>query len=308
MAHTTQAHLGAEAPERQGATGRPTLPTRSGSQTERKGRAGMRLQRIDHVGYAVEDLDAAISYHQRMYAAEVAHTETVASDGVREALLAVGDSYIQLLEPLGPDSPVARFLGRNGGPGVHHVGYGVSDVASTLADLKAKGARVVDDHPRPGSRGCTVAFLHPKGALGVLVELVEDPALAATPEQRVVEALYDTRARGDLDELRTLLADDVVWRKPVGPVSPSGVHVGADAIVDDLHRAAEELTGGTFRLDVRGLSSHGPLVVAHADWSAARHGEHMRGREVGIYRVEHGRVAEASFQLDDPEAASRFFA
>lgn len=134
-----------------------------------------RLQRIDHVGYAVTSLDDAIAHHRDLYDLEVVHRETMTSDGVREALLAVGDSYIQLLEPLGPESPVARFMQRNGGPGVHHVGYGVEDVEATLNDLKQKGARVVDDHPRPGSRGCTVAFLHPKGAMGVLVELVEEP-------------------------------------------------------------------------------------------------------------------------------------
>ncbi len=137
----------------------------------------MILQRLDHVGYAVEDLNAAVSYHERLYGAEVAHREEMEADGVREALIAVGESFIQLLEPTRDDSPVARWLARNGGPGVHHVGYGVEDLGTTLADLQAKGARVVDEHPRPGSRGCTVAFLHPKGALGVLVELVEDPAL-----------------------------------------------------------------------------------------------------------------------------------
>ncbi|MEX0658536.1 MAG: methylmalonyl-CoA epimerase [Egibacteraceae bacterium] len=134
----------------------------------------MHLQRIDHVGYAVEDLAEAIDYHRRLYGAEVAHRERMERDGVDEALLAVGDSFIQLLAPTRDDSPVGRFLERNG-PGVHHVGYGVADVAATLADLKEQGVRVVDDHPRPGSRGCTVAFLHPKGAMGVLVELVEDP-------------------------------------------------------------------------------------------------------------------------------------
>lgn len=136
----------------------------------------MRLQRIDHVGYAVENLEAAIQYHQRLYGAEVVHREEVERDGVREALLAVGPSFIQLLEPVHSDSPVARFLKRNG-PGVHHVGYGVADVAATLEDLRKLGVQLVDDHPRPGSRGCTVAFLHPKGAMGVLVELVEDPTL-----------------------------------------------------------------------------------------------------------------------------------
>ena len=137
----------------------------------------MRLQRIDHVGYAVESLDEAIAYHERMYGTDVVHRETMEGDGVREALLAVGDSYIQLLEPTHAASPVARFMERNGGPGIHHVGYGVEDVGATLKDLRTKGARVVDDHPRRGSRGCTVAFLHPKGAMGVLVELVEDPTL-----------------------------------------------------------------------------------------------------------------------------------
>lgn len=137
----------------------------------------MRLQRIDHVGYAVHDLDEAVRYHERLYGAEVSHRERMERDGVDEALLAVGDSYIQLLAPTRPDSPVGRFLARNG-PGVHHIGYGVADVATTLKDLKGLGVQVVDDHPRPGSRGCTVAFLHPKGAMGVLVELVEDPRLS----------------------------------------------------------------------------------------------------------------------------------
>ncbi|HSK97031.1 MAG TPA: methylmalonyl-CoA epimerase [Euzebyales bacterium] len=136
----------------------------------------MRLQRIDHVGYAVTDLDEAIAYHADLYGTSVAHRETVPDQGVREALLAVGESYIQLLEPLGDDSPVARFIARHG-PGVHHVGYGVADVAATLEHLKDRGVRLVDDHPRRGSRGCTIAFLHPKGAHGVLVELVEDPTI-----------------------------------------------------------------------------------------------------------------------------------
>ena len=148
----------------------------------------MILQRLDHVGYAVEDLEEAVAYHERLYGATVAHREEMERDGVREALIAIGDSFIQLLEPTRDDSPVARWLARNGGPGVHHVGYGVADVTATLEDLRGKGARVVDEHPRPGSRGCTVAFLHPKGALGVLVELVEDPAITdqpgRTPTQR----------------------------------------------------------------------------------------------------------------------------
>jgi len=136
----------------------------------------VRLQRIDHVGYAVTDLDAAVRYHELLYGAEVTHRERLERDGVDEVLLAVGESYLQLLAPTRPNSPVGRFLARHG-PGVHHVGYGVADVAATLSDLEDLGARLVDDHPRPGSRGCTVAFLHPAGAMGVLVELVEDPSL-----------------------------------------------------------------------------------------------------------------------------------
>jgi methylmalonyl-CoA/ethylmalonyl-CoA epimerase len=136
----------------------------------------MRLERIDHVGYAVSDLDEAVAYHRRLYGAEVSHRERLDPDGVEEALIKVGESYIQLLAPIRDDSPVARFLARNG-PGVHHIGYGVADVDATLEELRTMGVRLVDDHPRPGSRGCTVAFLHPKGAMGVLVELVEDPAL-----------------------------------------------------------------------------------------------------------------------------------
>ena len=132
------------------------------------------LRRIDHVGYAVHDLDAAVAHHRRLYDLEVVHRERVERDGDDEALLAVGESYLQLLAPTREDSPVARFLARRG-PGVHHVGYAVDDVDATLDRLRVEGVRLVDDHPRPGSRGCTVAFVHPAGALGVLVELVEDP-------------------------------------------------------------------------------------------------------------------------------------
>ena len=135
----------------------------------------MLLQRIDHVGYAVEDLEAAIEHHQRLYGATVTHREVVESDGVAEALLAVGESYIQLLQPISDSSPVAAFLTRNG-PGVHHVAYGVADMDAALEHLQAEGARLIDEHGRPGSRGTTVAFLHPKGSLGVLVELVHDPS------------------------------------------------------------------------------------------------------------------------------------
>ncbi len=98
----------------------------------------MKLQRIDHVGYAVEDLEAAVAYHERLYGAEVAHRESLERDGVHEALLAIGDGFIQLLAPSRPDSPVARFLERNG-EGVHHIGYGVADVTATLSGPQGPG-------------------------------------------------------------------------------------------------------------------------------------------------------------------------
>lgn len=132
------------------------------------------LRSIDHVGHAVRDLDAAVAHYRLVLGAELVHTETMERDGVREALLAVGGGYVQLLEATRPDSPVARFIERNG-EGVHHIGYRVDDVAAALEQARAAGARLVDEEPRPGSRGTTVAFLHPKGMHGVLVELVEDP-------------------------------------------------------------------------------------------------------------------------------------
>lgn len=135
----------------------------------------MILTTIDHVGMAVADLDEAVAFHQRCYGAEVAHREEIDADGVREALLAVGDGYIQLLEPTRDDSPVGRFLAQRG-PGLHHVGYRVDDCAAALARLAAEGARLIDEQPRPGSRGTTVAFVHPKSHFGTLVELVEEPA------------------------------------------------------------------------------------------------------------------------------------
>lgn len=128
---------------------------------------------IDHVGIAVRDLDAAVGWYQATFGARVARRERIEADGVDEVLLAVGGSYVQLLTPWRETSPVARFLERHG-EGVHHVGYRVADCGAALESVKAKGARVVDEHPRTGSRGTTVAFLHPKGAFGTLIELVEE--------------------------------------------------------------------------------------------------------------------------------------
>ncbi len=133
----------------------------------------MLLTEIDHVAIAVRDLDAAVDYHRRAFGATVAHREVVESDGVEEALLAVADSYIQLIAPTRPDSPVARFVERRG-EGLHHVGYRVADCAAALAAMVAAGARPVDHEPRPGSRGTTVAFVHPRGSFGTLIELVEE--------------------------------------------------------------------------------------------------------------------------------------
>jgi len=131
------------------------------------------LTAIDHVGIAVRDLDAAVGWYQRTFGARVAHRERIEADGVDEVLLAVGGSYVQLLTPWREASPVARFLDRHG-EGVHHVGYRVADCGAALEAVRAQGARVVDEHPRTGSRGTTVAFLHPKGAFGTLIELVEE--------------------------------------------------------------------------------------------------------------------------------------
>ncbi len=131
------------------------------------------LTEIDHVAIAVRDLDAAVDYYRRAFGAEVAHREVVASDGVEEALVAVADSYIQLTAATRSDSPIARFIERRG-EGLHHVGYRVADCAAALAAMVAAGATPVDHAPRPGSRGTTVAFVHPKGSFGTLIELVEE--------------------------------------------------------------------------------------------------------------------------------------
>ena len=133
----------------------------------------MNLTEIDHVAIAVHDLDAAVAYYAESFGAEVAHREIVESDGVEEALIKVADSYIQLTAATRSDSPIAKFLERRG-EGLHHVGYRVDDCAQALAAMIAAGARPIDEKPRPGSRGTTVAFVHPKGNLGTLVELVQE--------------------------------------------------------------------------------------------------------------------------------------
>jgi methylmalonyl-CoA/ethylmalonyl-CoA epimerase len=133
----------------------------------------MLLTEIDHVAIAVNDLEAAIDYYQRAFGATVDHREVVESDGVEEALLKVADSYVQLLTPTRPDSPVAKALEKRG-EGLHHVGYRVADCGEALRSMVAAGAKPIDEAPRPGSRGTTVAFIHPKGSFGTLIELVEE--------------------------------------------------------------------------------------------------------------------------------------
>ncbi|HZM55574.1 MAG TPA: methylmalonyl-CoA epimerase [Acidimicrobiales bacterium] len=131
------------------------------------------LTEVDHVAIAVRDLDAAIAYYEETFGAAVVHRERVDSDGVEEALIKVADSYVQLLTPTRVDSPVAKYLEKKG-EGLHHVGYRVDDCAAALQSVKDHGGQVIDQAPRPGSRGTTVAFVHPKGAFGTLIELVEE--------------------------------------------------------------------------------------------------------------------------------------
>jgi methylmalonyl-CoA epimerase len=133
----------------------------------------MLLTEIDHVAIAVRDLESAIEYYRATYGCEVEHREVVERDGVEEALLRVADSYIQLLTPTRDDSPVAKYLERRG-EGIHHVGYRVESCAAALASVKEHGHQVIDAEPRRGSRGTTVAFVHPRTAFGTLIELVEE--------------------------------------------------------------------------------------------------------------------------------------
>jgi len=134
---------------------------------------GSVLEDIDHVGIAVADLESAVREYGIALGVEPVHRERVQDQGVEEVLFAAGSSYIQLLGALGPDTPVGRFLERRG-EGIHHIGYRVTDIGSVLDRLRSAGVPLIDDSPRPGSRGTTVAFVHPKGFRGVLVELVQE--------------------------------------------------------------------------------------------------------------------------------------
>ena len=130
------------------------------------------FKRIDHIGVAVEDIEATLELYRDAFQMDVAHREIVEEQGVEAILLDVGENHVELLAPLGADTPVGKFLA-NRGPGLHHVAYQVSDIDATLDALKAAGMALIDEQPRVGIRGSRVAFMHPKAAHGVLTEIVE---------------------------------------------------------------------------------------------------------------------------------------
>ena len=133
----------------------------------------MLLTEIDHVAIAVHDLEQAVSFYETAFGASVVHREVVERDGVEEAMIKVAESYVQLMTATREDSPVAKFLAKRG-EGLHHIGYRVDDCAAAIESMVAAGATALDAEPRPGSRETTVAFIHPKGAFGTLVELVQE--------------------------------------------------------------------------------------------------------------------------------------
>ena len=130
------------------------------------------LSRIDHIGVAVEDIDASLALYEQAYAMDLVHREVVEEQGVEAVLLDVGENHIELLRPLGPDTPVGRFLAKRG-PGMHHVAYQVTDIEAALEALKGAGMRLIDETPRIGIRRSRVAFLHPASSGGVLTEIVQ---------------------------------------------------------------------------------------------------------------------------------------
>ncbi|MDE0233608.1 MAG: methylmalonyl-CoA epimerase [bacterium] len=134
----------------------------------------IKLLNLDHVGIAVHDLDHALDEYREKYGITPLYRETVASQGVEEAMIPLGGSFIQLLQPLGPETPVGRFLARQG-EGVHHLAWAVANINAALEHLKAQGARLVDSKPRPGGGGTRIAFVHPRDLAGTLIELVESP-------------------------------------------------------------------------------------------------------------------------------------
>lgn len=130
------------------------------------------FKRIDHIGVAVEELDSAIKLYERSFEMELVHRETVESQGVEAVLLDVGEGHIELLAPLGPDTPVGKFLAKKG-PGIHHVAYSVEDIDKALEQAKAIGLKLIDESPRTGIRGSRVAFVHPAATGSVLTEIVQ---------------------------------------------------------------------------------------------------------------------------------------
>jgi methylmalonyl-CoA/ethylmalonyl-CoA epimerase len=128
--------------------------------------------RIDHIGVAVEDIDAALALYEQSFEMPLVHRETVPEQGVEAVLLDVGDGHVELLAPLGPETPVGKYLAKSG-PGLHHVAYGVEDIDAELERLAAAGMQLIDAEPRIGIRGSRVAFLHPRSSGGVLTEIVE---------------------------------------------------------------------------------------------------------------------------------------
>ncbi len=132
----------------------------------------MHPRRVHHIGHAIADMDAALGLYEHLLGAVLEHRATVADQGVDAASLRVGESRVELLAPLGAETPVGRFLDRRG-PGLHHVAYEVADIEEALADVRAQGAELIDERPRAGLFGLKVAFIHPESAAGVLVELVQ---------------------------------------------------------------------------------------------------------------------------------------
>lgn len=128
--------------------------------------------KLDHIGMATQQLEDGLAIWRDALGLKVDATEEITEQGVRVAMLAIGDTHVELLEPLSPDSPVGKFLSKRG-PGIHHVAVAVEDIRASLAELKSRGARLIDETPRVGARGCLVAFIHPSAANGVLLELVQ---------------------------------------------------------------------------------------------------------------------------------------